>query len=178
MGGVIGTPKAITYAIANARFDSMWRHSKLYRPKTSSEAAAAEKREESSETELPKWVKAFDALLRDNLGSDYEHYLDFLVEVHPITVKDANAATMKDIYKKYIQNHAVGIVSITEDGRIRGDKMTQSELYCFNHCGWKGYMKGSKRSRGDVENPVGLHCVCKEGSPVMKSATKDVDERG
>eukprot|EP01083_Nonionella_stella_P274034 929976_1 len=176
MGGVIGTPKAITYAIANAQFDSMWRLSKLYRPKTSSEAAAAEKREEPSET-LPEWVKAFDALLRDNLGSDYEHYLDFLVEVHPITVTDANAETMNDIYEKYIQNHAVGIVSITEDGRIRGDKMTQSELYCFNHCDWKGYRKGRDRTRGDVENPVGLHPVCNKGSPVMKSTT-DVDKRG
>eukprot|EP01083_Nonionella_stella_P072341 194991_1 len=151
MGGVIGTPKAITYAIANARFDSMWRHSKLYRPKTSPEASAAEKGEEPEEfeTEVPEWVKAFDALLRDNLGSDYEHYLDFLVEVHPITVTDAEAGTMNGIYKEFIQNDAVTPVRIN-------DKMTKSELYCFNHCDWKGYRKGRERTRGAVENPVGL----------------------
>eukprot|EP01083_Nonionella_stella_P293322 997521_1 len=102
----------------------MWRFSKLYRPKTSE--AAAEKREEPSETKLPKWVKAFDELLRDNLGSDYEHYLDFLVEVHPITVTDAEAGTMNGIYKEFIQNDAVTPVRIN-------DKMTKSELYCFNN---------------------------------------------
>eukprot|EP01083_Nonionella_stella_P178816 632924_1 len=127
MGGLSSvfksSDKQIEYFIQTTKFTKVWN---AY--KTSASAGV-------SHADEDHWVSELIELLKAQLGDDFKHNLDFLIEVDPITRNDATPKEMEKIYKTFIKSGSVNV----------GFAPLKKAFTDFSFCKWKTYDLGYDR---------------------------------